>query len=149
MWKNKKFILIGLLTLIVLGGTLGGIAVAQANDQGINQTDNATRMSTLLDKVAGIYQQNTGVAINAEELTKAFTQAQKEMCDTAMDNYLDKLVENGKITQDEANQYKTWLDAKPDIKIGPGVNGGFRGMGRMGSMFRHRNAPDTDSGDSN
>lgn len=146
MWRNKKFILIGLLTLVVLGGTLGGIAIAQANTQGNSQTDNTSQLSTLLDKVASIYQQNTGVTIDSQELAKAFTQAQKEMRHTALDNYLNNLVTNGKITQDQANQYKTWLNSKPDINIGPGLNGGFRGMGRMGGMFGHREAPDTNSG---
>ena len=153
MWLKKKFILIGLLTLMVLGGTLGGIAVAQANDNGsniVNQADNTTRISALLAKVATIYQQNTGEAINADELAKAFTQAMKETFNDAMNNYLDKLVENGKITQDEANQFEAWLDAKPDINIGPILKGQFNGMmGRMGGMFRNRIAPDTDSGNAN
>ena len=149
MWLKKKFILIGLLVVVVLGGTLGGIAIAQANDQGTSQTDNTSRLSALLDKVASIYQQNTGVAINAQELAKAFTQAGKETRDTALDNYLNNLVTNGKITQDQANQYKTWLNSRPDVPVGPGLKGGFNGMGRMGGRFGGCwDAPNKDSGTS-
>jgi hypothetical protein len=137
MWLKKKFVLIALLTLVVLGGTLGGIAIAQANDQGTSQTDNTSPLTTLLDKVATIYQQNTGVAINAQELAKALTQAQTEMRATALDKYLNNLVAQGKITQDQANQFKTWLNSKPDVPIGPGLKG-FHGMGRMGGMFGGR-----------
>jgi hypothetical protein len=155
MWLKKKFILIGLLTLVVLGGTLGGIAVAQANDNGSNttsQADNTTRMSALLEKVATIYQQNTGVTINADELAKAFTQAGKEMCNTAMDKFLDNLVTKGQITQDQANQFKAWLDAKPNIDISPGFNGLFNRMGRMGKMggmSRLWEVPDTSTSAAN
>jgi hypothetical protein len=142
MWRSKKFILIGLLTVVVVGGTLGGIAIAQANDQNNNRTDNASQFSTLLDKVASIYQQNTGVAIDSQELAKAFTQAQGEMRDAALDKYLNNLVEKGKITQDQANQFKTWLNSRPDVPIGPGLKGGFQGIGRFHGM----NAPDANSG---
>jgi hypothetical protein len=138
MWLKKKFVLIALLTLVVLGGTLGGIAIAQGNDEPTAVTDNTSLLNTLLDKVATIYQQNTGVAINAQELAKALTQAQKDMRATALDNYLNDLVSKGKITQDQADQFKTWLNAKPDVNIGPGFNGMFRGMGKMGGMFGGR-----------
>jgi hypothetical protein len=139
--------------VVVLGAILGGYIVAQANDQNTNQSDNQTpnNFSTLLDKVASIYQQNTNVAIDATELQKAFTQAQKEIRSDALDKYLNSLVEKGKINQDQANQYKDWLNSKPDVPIGPGLKGGPRGFGRFGGMFggfRGRCAPDTSSGTS-
>ena len=146
MRRSRKFILIGLLVVVVLGGTLGGIAIAQANDQNNNQTDNTTQLSTLLDKVASIYEQNTGVAIDSQELAKAFTQAQKDMRDAALDKYLNNLVAKGKITQDQANQFKTWLNSRPDVPIGPGLKGGFHGMGRFGGRFGGMMAPDNNSG---
>jgi uncharacterized protein HemX len=137
MWRSKKFIIIAILTVLVLGAILGGYAVAQANDQTTSQSDNQTpnNFSTLLDKVAAIYQQNTNVAIDSQELSKAFTQAQKEIRDGALDTYLNSLVEKGKITQDQAKQYKDWLNSKPNVQIGPGSKGGPRGFGRFGGMF--------------
>jgi hypothetical protein len=144
MWRKKKFILIGLLVVVVFGATLGGIAIAQANDQ----SNTTSQFSTLLDKVASIYQQNTGIAIDSQELAKAFTQAQKEMRDSALDTYLSNLVAKGKITQDQANQFKTWSNSRPDVPIGPGFRGGFHGMGNFGGWFGGKNAPNTGSGTS-
>lgn len=141
MWRNKKFIIITLLVLVVLGGTLGGIAIAQANDQGNTTavaavTGNNTQLSALLDKIVTIYQQNTGVTLNAQELLKAFQQAIKENRDTALDNYLNSLVSKGKITQDQANQFKTWLESRPDFLNQMMPFGGFRmGPGMMGRGF--------------
>jgi hypothetical protein len=149
MWLKKKFLLIALLVVVVLGGTLGGIAIAQANDQGTGQSDNTSQFTTLLDKVVSHYLQDTGVTINAQDLAKAFTEAQQDIRSGALDNYLNNLVTNGKITQDQANQFKNWLNTKPDIPGLPGFGGGFRGMERMGRMFGHWGAPDTNSGSSN
>jgi hypothetical protein len=57
MWRSKKFIIIAVLTVLVVGGTLGGVAIAQADDQNSSQTQAAG--TKLLDKVAEIYEQKT------------------------------------------------------------------------------------------
>ena len=141
MWRSKKFIIIAILTVVVLAAALGGVAIAQGDDQSNNQTATTNPMSTLLDKVATIYQQNTGTAIDSQELQKAFTQAQKDIRSEALDKYLNSLVEKGKITADQAKQYKDWLNSKPDVQIGPGMKGGPRGFGRFGGMFRGWGSP--------
>ncbi len=135
MWRSKKFVIIAILTVVVLAGILGGVAIANADDENTTQTGTTNNFSTLLDKVATIYQQNTGVAIDSQELQKAFTEAQKEMRNEALDKYLNSLVDQGKITQDQAKQYKDWLNSKPDVPVGPGFKGGPRGFGRFGGMF--------------
>lgn len=173
MWRSKKFIIIAVLTVLVLGGTLGGVAIAQADDEENNTTQTAN-VSSFLDKVAEIYQKNTGVAINADELQKAMTEAGQALKDEALDNYLQKLVTDGKITQEQADQFKTWLDsrptfptdafkqwwdARPDVpglfgqgdgaRIGP-FGGMQRGIGRfgggmMGGRFGGWCAPDAET----
>lgn len=157
MWRNKKFIIIAVLTVLVLGGTLGGVAIAHADDE-----ENIPPQSgnvSLLDKVAEIYEKNTGVAINAEELQKAFTEAEQAIRDEAQDRFLQKLVADDKITQEQADQYKAWLDSRPtfptdefkqwmeakpdipalfgqdkDVRIGP-FGGMNRGPGKFGGEF--------------
>jgi hypothetical protein len=160
MWKSKKFIFVALLVVLVVGGTVGGVAIAQADDQ--SSSGNQTAASTFLDKVAEIYEQNTGVAINADELQKAMTGAEQALKDEALDNYLQKLVDEEKITQDEADAYKAWLDkrpalptdefkqwmeSRPDIpglfdkesRLPMGPFGGMdRGPGKFGGMFGGR-----------
>jgi hypothetical protein len=135
MRLNKKIIFFGLLVAAVLGGTLGGIAIAQTNDQPASLTDNTTQVSALLERVAEIYQQNTGVAIDAQELAKAIKEAQQETCNQALDKFLDRLAEKGILTQDQADQYKEWLDARPDVPIKPGLNFEFHNRLKMGGMF--------------
>ena len=130
MWRNKKLIIIEVLVVVMLGAMLGGIAVVRANDENTNQDQNNT--NSLMGKVAAIYQANTGTAIDPQELEKAFEQAGQEIRNEARDQFLQKLVDEGKITQDQADQWKAWLDARPDIpELG---NGG--GMMTFGSMHR-------------
>jgi hypothetical protein len=160
MWRSKKFIIIAVLTVLVVGGTLGGVAIAQADDQNSSQTQAAG--TKLLDKVAEIYEQNTGVAIDSAELQKAFTEAGTALKDEALDNYLQKLVADEKITQEQADdfqawldarpaiptdEFKAWMDARPDIpglfgqnnqnRLGP-FGGIQRGFGRFGGGFGDR-----------
>jgi hypothetical protein len=38
------------------------------------------------------------------------------MQDEALDRYLQNLVAQGRITQEQADQYKAWLQARPDME---------------------------------
>jgi hypothetical protein len=150
MWRSKKFIIIAVLTVLVLGGTLGGVAIAQADDQNNDTTPTATataNVSSFLDKVAEMYKNDTGVTIDPQALQKAITEARQALCKAAMDNYLQKLVSEGKITQDQADQFMTWWDSKPTLPIDefqqwwnarPDIPGLFgqsnNGMGMFGNM---------------
>jgi uncharacterized membrane protein len=132
MWRSKKFIFIGVIVIaIVLTGTLGGVAIAQANDDSANQAQTAE--NTLMEKVAEIYQANTGTTIDVQQLKKAFEQAGQEIRSEARDNFLQKLVDEGKITQEQSDQFKAWLEAKPDIPslLGQAGCGGMRFFGAM------------------
>ena len=112
MWRSKKFIITVVLVTVVLGGIIGGYAVAQADDESTLPPEGGT---SLLEKVAEIYEKNTGVAISADELKKAFTEAGQAIHDEAQQKFLDRLVEEGVINQEQADEYKAWLDARPDF----------------------------------
>ena len=58
MRKHKKVIFIALAAVLVVGATLGAVAIAQANDQGTSlpQTANVS----LFEKVSTIYQSEHG-----------------------------------------------------------------------------------------
>ena len=149
MWRSKKFIIVAVLTVLVLGTTLGGVAIAQADDENTNTTETANA-SSFLEKVAEIYQANTGVAIDPEALQQAITEARQALRDEALNNYLDELVADGTITQAQADEFKAWLDAKPSLPIDefqewwnarpdlPGILGGNdgSGVGPFGRMHR-------------
>jgi hypothetical protein len=130
MWRSKKFIIIAVLAAVIITGSISGVVLAA--DNGDNNQPGADN-GALLDRVCAIYEQNTGTAIDAQALKEAFVQAQDEMRTEALDNFLQKLVDEGKITQEEADQYQAWLEARPklDIPILPGLAGGgmHRGPG--------------------
>ncbi len=102
MWRSKKFIIaVVLAVLAVVGGTSAAVLAASNSD--------ASPPKTLLGRVAEI------LGIDQQKVEDAFAQAQSEMQDEALDSYLQKLVDEGKITEEEAVQYKAWWQAKPDM----------------------------------
>jgi hypothetical protein len=140
MRRSRKIILIALLTIVVLAGSIGGVVMAADNG---DDSQPQARSGALLGKVCEIYEENTGVAIDAQELQNAFTQAQSEIMAEARNQFRQRLVEEGKITQEQLDDYDAWLEAKPDVPFpfGPrnhdgikpfggfGGHGGFRGFG--------------------
>lgn len=129
MWRSKKFIAITLATVLVVGSTVGVVLAADNGDEDGSLPE--ARPEALLDRVCAIYQENTGVAIDPQALQDAFAEAQNEMRDEALDSYLQNLVEQGEITQEQADQYLEWWQSRPDVPIGFGFrgHGGFRAMG--------------------
>jgi len=129
MWRGKKWVIVVVLAVVVVAGSVAGVALAA--DNGDEGGSAPVGDGALLDRVCQIYEKNTGTTIDPEALQDAFAQAQSEMQDEAMQNRLQNLVEQGKITQAQADQYLEWWQARPDVAAGFGcrVHGGFRGMG--------------------
>lgn len=58
--------------------------------------------------------------IDQQELEDAFNQAQSELREQALDSRLEKLVDEGILTQKQADEFKAWIKARPDIpRLGP------------------------------
>jgi len=147
MSKRRKLVLTAVAVILVIGGVLGGAAIAAArHDETLPQEQ--AQENTLLDKIAEIYEENTGTALDTEELKSAFQQARRELNAERQQAILDRLVEEGIITQEEADEYQAWLDARPDISIGPFNAGKDMPFGRMhrGGMrgFQGWCLPDTE-----
>lgn len=101
MLKGKKtVVIIAVVAALVLVGTITGVAFAQT---GSASTDSG---KTLLGRVAKI------LNIDQQKLESAFAQAQKEI----RDERLQELVKQGKITKEQLDQYKKWLESRPDTK---------------------------------
>ncbi len=155
MKRHKKGLLIALATVLVLGLTAGAVSIAMADDDGTQ-----TAKESLYAKVAQIYEVNTGDTINAVELEKAFSQARTELGIEFKNRIQQRAIDEGKITQEQLDELKAWLESKPDmmteeykqwleskpegLPFGFGERGAAmkRGFIRMGRMFRGWCAPD-------
>jgi uncharacterized membrane protein len=134
MRKRKWFIPAVVLSVLLIGGIAGGVIAAADNSSNNTEAQNQTtnRYQALLDKACAIYEEKTGVAIDSEQLKDALDQAQSEMRDEALESRLQNLVDEGKITQAEADQYLEWWQSRPDIELPlPGLVGHGPGGGVM------------------
>lgn len=144
MWKTKKgILLLALLVGVLLAGSIAGVVAFAQSGSGSDSQPKA-QVDTLLDKVSQIYQKNTGVSLDTQQLKDAFTQAQTEMRSEALQSWLKNLVDKGTITQDQADAYLKWWQTKPDVQLPGGFRGMMKGGGghcRGGGLFAP--APDT------
>jgi hypothetical protein len=141
MWKRKWFIPVVVVSVLLIGGIVGGVVVA-GSDSSSNTDDQSKitdRFQAFLDRVCAIYEEKTGVAIDSEQLKDALAQARSEIREEALESWLQNLVEEDKITQEEADQYLEWWQSRPDIELplpglgGPGPGGGMMGGRGFGS----------------
>jgi len=134
MRKRKWLIPVVLVSVLVMGGIAGGV-IAAADNSSSNTEDQsqiADRYQALLDRACAIYEEKTGVAIDSEQLKDALEQARSEMQDEALQEWLQALVDKGKITQEQADQYLEWWQSRPDIGLPlPGLSGHGDGGGMM------------------
>jgi hypothetical protein len=107
MGRIGRILLFGVLATTMVFGTTG-IALA---DDGQN---NQGKPDSLLARVAQI------LNIDLQKLKDAFTQALTETRTQRQNNGLQNLINSGKLTQDQADQLKAWLDSRPDMpRVGP------------------------------
>jgi hypothetical protein len=130
MWRSKKFIIAMVLVVVVAAGSIGGVAMAQDNEEEAT----AAEFGNLMERVFAIYEENTGVAIDQEAFREAMVQAQDEMQAAAMEAHLARLVENGVIDEAQAQEFQEWWQARPDVPMlegmgGRGMSHGFGGPG--------------------
>lgn len=132
MWPSKKLIIIAVSVAVLLIGSIAGVVLAQGNE---NNTKSNTQSVDVLAKVITIYQQNTGVTIDEAALKTAFTQAENEIQLAREQTRLQDMVTQGKITQDQADQYLKWWQSRPNLPNGFGFRGGcgFPGRGAPGA----------------
>jgi hypothetical protein len=129
MIAKKKPLVIALIATVASVGITAGVVFAQDNE---NAATPEVQQAALMDRACQIYEDNTGVAIDSAALGDAFNQAQEDMQAEAMDNQLQSLVEQGKITQEQADQYKEWWEARPDTLLSGGSLFGGGSGGQFG-----------------
>jgi len=121
MWKRKKFI-IPMVAAITLAGVLAGGAFAQEDEN--SPSPGNTFIERLSDKLG----------IQQDELEQALTEVMSEMREDAMNNHLERLVAEGRLSEEEAEQFLEWWQDRPDIVLG-GFGAKFGGCGgKFGAM---------------
>ena len=108
------------------------IALAQGNE---GSDSNASKLATKVAEILGL---DTAV------VDHAIKQAREELRDEAIQNKLNALVENGKLTQEQADEYLNWIQLKPEgvPTIGKpffGKMGHHKGRKGHGRFFGSRN----------
>ncbi len=106
MGRITKFLLSSVLAVTMVVGT-AGVALA---DDGQNTQG---KSNGLLARVAQI------LNIDVQKLTDAFKQAVTEMRTERQNTGLQNLVTSGKLTQDQADKLKAWLDSRPISRSRP------------------------------
>ena len=139
MKKRKWFIPVVVVSVLLIGGIVGGVVVAADDSSNNSESQTSGRFQELLDRACAIYEEETGVTIDSEQMKDALKQALEEMRDEALENRLQNLVDEGKITDEEASQLLEWWQSRPDVELplpgfgGPGPGGGIM----QGRGFQH------------
>jgi len=130
---RKLRISILLVMSVVAVAVIGfSIALAQGNGGGDSNA------SKLANKVAEILGLDTAV------VDDAIKQAREELRDEAIQKKLNALVENGRLTQEQADESLNWIQSRPDgiPAMGKhffGKRGHHKGWKRHGGFFGSRN----------
>lgn len=152
MWKRRWFIPVVVVSVLLIAGIVGGVVAAGSDSSSTTDDQNQIidRYQALLDRVCAIYEEETGVTIDSEQLKDALEQAQSEMQNEALEIRLQDLVDSGKITQEEADQYLDWWQSRPDIEAPlPGLGGyGHEGGMTWGRGFGPCGGPGCGAGPS-
>ena len=114
----KRYLKIGAVALLAVAiiGVIAGSAIAFA-DSSEGDAD-ATTQGPRQVFVAKVAEQ---LGLETEQVANAFQQAHQEMCQEAQQLRLQKALEEGLITEDEASEIQDWWQQQPEAlqKLGP------------------------------
>lgn len=100
MMKHKKLMVVAILAaLVVVVVAFSATAFAGSSD------DNETFISKVADTLG----------VDDDEVSEAMDQARQEMREEAQQEALAQAVEDGVLTQDEADEIQAWWDARPEV----------------------------------
>ena len=114
MKRGKKITIILLLVVVAVLGTVGGVALAQSDDEEVNTTAETERFA-YLERVAEIYQEKTGVALDVDALKDSMCQAGDEQREQMRERFRQRLIDEGIFTEEELTELEDWWGAKPDF----------------------------------
>jgi len=126
MWKKKRFV-IPLVAALAVTGLVAGSAFAQEEESDMPPQPEETFVQKLAEKLG----------IDESEMEAAVAEVKSEMMDEAIARRLEKAVDNGNLTEGQADQIQEWWQDRPDVCPG-GFGVGFKAHGgRFGPGFGH------------
>ena len=114
----RRWLLPAALVVALAIGITGGVALAQGNGQAGDSLG-----KSFISRVARI------LGLDEAKVQDAFKQAGREIEDEAVQQRLSGLVESGKLTQVQADEYLKWYKSRPE---GPLTAPGFGQFGAHG-----------------
>ena len=99
---NQRLFIVTLLVVFLVIGVTISVVMAQENgtDEGSNPTSFASRVARIL-------------GVPETEVQGAFQQANREIQNEAELSRLDRKVARGRLTQEQADEYYAWYQARP------------------------------------
>jgi hypothetical protein len=121
---RKRLVVIA-VTLGLLGaGIIGGTVLATGGD------GNGSGPGGLISRVASI------LGLEEQQIQDAFDEARREIQDERLEEKLAKTVEDGHLTQEQADELRNWYETRPDNLL---RGFGFGGLSpRIGGNFGFR-----------
>ena len=121
---RRKWLIIPALAALLLTGAIAGTAFAQSEPD--DDSSSVSRFVEILASKLGIDEDQVQTAV---EETKAELQAERKAArEQQLRDKLAAMVEDGKITQEQADEYLDWRLNPPELA--PGDSRGKSGFGR-------------------
>ena len=112
--RKKRWLVVSLLIGLLTVGLTTGVVMAQSTQD----SGRDSPLGSFVSRVATI------LGIDETQVQGAFDQANQEIRAERIDQKLAGLVESGQLTQEQADEYRAWLDSRPG-----GFPPGFRERG--------------------
>jgi hypothetical protein len=128
----KKYMKVGLIALAAVTALSFGftaIAAAQSTDGVVTDKEGPGQM--FVGKLADI------LGLDEGQVSDAVQQARQEMREECQQQRLQNAIDEGLITDAEAEQIEEWWDSRPEAMQKLGAGGGFGHQMRDGLMLKH------------
>ena len=125
----KRYMKYGIIAIVAVVALSAGItAVVSAESPEGEAGSNTGPGQIFIGKLADILESDE------EELADAFKQARQEMCEEHQEQRLQNAIDEGLITEEEAEQIRGWWDSRPEAmqQLGP------QGRQHMSNTWRHQ-----------
>jgi len=134
MPKKLKVLTLALVVALLLTMGTTAMVMAEGEEEETTPPLEEAGENGLLERVADI------LGIDEEDLIDAFKQARQEMCEDAFTSHINQAVEEGLITQGQADEILGWWSQRPDDAIeawrGQGPNTIGPSMFKNATRFR-------------